>query len=113
MLSLVKAYNVLSATDLQNIWTDEEHQLLSYRKGGLIFLFNFNPCQSFSEYELPTDEMGEYKIAFNSDEKVFGGQGRIASDYIYHTEKLRNKESKTGVIIYSPSRTVLVLKKVR
>ena len=57
--------------------------------------------------------MGEYKIVFNSDEKIFGGQGRIARDYIYHTKTLKHKENKTGVIIYSPSRTVLVLKKVR
>jgi len=113
MLNLVKTYNVLSACDLQNLWTDEEHKLLAFRKGGLIFLFNFNHCESFSEYELPTDEMGEYKIVFDSDEKIFGGQGRIARDYTYHTKALKGKENKTGVIIYSPSRTVLVLNKVR
>lgn len=111
MLTLVKTYNVLGSSDLQNLWTDEEHKLLAFRKGGLVFLFNFNPCESFSEYELPTDEKGEYKIVFNSDEKKFGGQGRIAKDYIYHTETLKQKVGKTGIIIYSPSRTVLVLKK--
>jgi len=111
MLNLMKTYNVLNACDLQNLWTDEQNKLLAYRKGGLIFLFNFNPGQSFSEYELPTSEMGEYKIVFDSDEKIFGGQGRIATDYIYHTEILKHKGNKTGVIIYSPSRTVLVLKK--
>ncbi|WP_253199424.1 alpha-amylase family glycosyl hydrolase [Clostridium tagluense] len=113
MLNLVKTYNVLSACDLQNLWTDEKYKLLAFRKGGLIFLFNFNHCKSFAEYELPTGEMGEYKIVFNSDEKIFGGQGRIARDYIYSAETLKHKENKTGVIIYSPSRTVLVLKKVR
>ena len=109
----MKTHNVLSSHDLQNLWTDEEHKLLAFRKGGLIFLFNFNHCKSFSEYELPTDEIGEYKIVFNSDEKTFGGQGRIPMDYTYHTQTLKHKENKTGVIIYSPSRTVLVLKKVR
>lgn len=113
MLNLVKTYNVLSTCDLQNLWTDEEHKLLAFRKGGLVFLFNFNTSVSFSKYELPTNEIGEYKIVFNSDEKIFGGQGRIASDYIYGTETLKHRENKTGVIIYSPSRTVLVLKKVR
>ncbi|MBZ9634921.1 alpha-amylase family glycosyl hydrolase [Clostridium sp. FP1] len=113
MLNLVKNYNVLSACDLQNLWTDEKHKLLAFRKAGLIFLFNFNHCESFAEYELPTGEMGEYKIVFNSDEKIFGGQGRIARDYSYGAETLKHKENKTGVIIYSPSRTVLVLKKAR
>lgn len=113
MLNLVKNYNVLGAFDLHNLWTDEQHKLLAFKKGGLIFLFNFNHCESFSEYELPTDETGEYKIVFNSDERYFGGQGRISTEYIYHSETLKHKENKTGVIIYSPSRTVLVLKKVK
>ena len=112
MLNLMKTYNVLSASDLQNLWTDEKQKLLAFKKGGLIFLFNFNHSDSFSEYELPTEEMGEFKIVFNSDEKIFGGQNRIARDYIYHTETLKHKENKTGIIIYSPSRTVLVLKKI-
>ncbi len=113
MLDFVKTYNILSASDLQNLWTDEKQKLLAFRKGGLIFLFNFNNSESFCQYELPTEKVGEYKIVFNSDEKIFGGQGRIASDYIYSTEILKHKENKTGVRIYSPSRTVLVLEKVR
>ncbi|MGH4137968.1 alpha-amylase family glycosyl hydrolase [Clostridium sp.] len=111
MLTLVKTYDVLGSSDLQNLWTDEQHKLLAFRKGGLVFLFNFNPVESFSEYELPTDEIGNYKIVFNSDEKTFGGQGRIAKDYIYHTDKLSQRDCKTGIVIYSPSRTALVLKK--
>ena len=113
MLVLLKTYNVLSATDLQNLWTDEKQNMIAFRKGELVFLFNFNPAASFSEYELPTGEMGKYKIIFNSDEKIFGGQHRIATDYIYSAKTLLNKGDKPGIIVYSPSRTVLVLKKVR
>jgi len=112
MLILLKTYNVLMAKDLENLWIDEGQKLLAFKKGGLIFLFNFNPSVSFSEYELPTGDIGEYKIVFDSDEKIFGGQSRIATDFIYHTKTLQHKENKTGVIIYSPSRTVLVLRKV-
>ena len=75
----------------------------------MIFLFNFNPSESFVEYELPTGEVGDYKIIFNSDEEIFGGQSRIKTDYIYQTKTLQHKENKTGIVIYSPSRTVLVL----
>lgn len=112
MLILVKTYNVLNSSDLQNLWIDEERNLLAFRKGGLVFLFNFNPTTSFSQYELPTGEIGEYKVIFNSDEKIFGGQSRITTDYIYHTKTLQQKKNKIGVTIYSPSRTVIVLEKV-
>jgi 1,4-alpha-glucan branching enzyme len=112
MLSLMKSYNVLSSTDLQNLWTDEENKLLAFKKGGLVFLFNFNPYDSFLEYELPTGEMGKYTVVFNSDELMFGGLNRIGTDYIYNSKRLSGKGNKAGIIIYSPSRTVLVLKKV-
>ena len=112
MLNLMKSYNVLSATDLQNLWTDEENKLLAFKKGGLIFLFNFNPNISFPEYELPTNEMGKFEVVFNSDEPMFGGLNRIQTDYIYNSKMLSQKENKVGITIYSPSRTVLVLKKV-
>ena len=94
-------------------WIDEEHKLLAFKKNGLVFLFNFNPSESFHEYELPTDEAGEYTIVFNSDEKIFGGQSRIRTDYTYQTKTLQHKENKTGIIIYSPSRTVLVLTMIK
>lgn len=109
MLNFIKTYNVLSASDLQSLWIDEDHKLLAFRKNGLVFLFNFNPSESFVEYELPTGEVGDYKIIFNSDEEIFGGQSRIKTDYIYQTKTLQHKENKTGIVIYSPSRTVLVL----
>ena len=113
MLTFIKTYNILSAGDLQSLWIDEEHKLLAFKKNGLVFLFNFNPSESFHEYELPTDEAGEYTIVFNSDEKIFGGQSRIRTDYTYQTKTLQHKENKTGIIIYSPSRTVLVLTMIK
>ena len=112
MLVLLKTYNVLMSYDLQSLWTDEEQQLLAFRKGGLVFLFNFNPAVSFAKYELPTNEMGKYKVVFNSDEDMFGGQSRISQDYIYDAKILTHKVNKVGVIINTPSRTVLVLKKI-
>ncbi|MGK0468046.1 alpha-amylase family glycosyl hydrolase [Clostridium sp.] len=111
-LTFFKSHNILGASDLMNLWSDEDLNLLAFRKSGLIFLFNFNPTKSFEEYELPTAEIGKYKVIFNSDQKIFGGYDRISSNYIYDTKILHGKDNKIGITIYSPSRTVLVLKKL-
>ena len=111
-LTFFKSHNILGANDLMNLWSDEDLKLLAFRKGSLIFLFNFNPTKSFEEYDLPTVETGRYKVIFNSDQKIFGGYDRISSNYIYDTKILKGKDNKTGITIYSPSRTVLVLKKL-
>jgi len=109
MIDFLKAYKVLQAEDLKNLWIDEEENLLAYKKDGLIFLFNFNPTKSISDFALPVEDSGKYRVVFNSDEKLFGGVGRIDTDYIYQTRILSERENKVGFTIYSPSRTVLVL----
>ncbi|MDR3540025.1 MAG: alpha-amylase family glycosyl hydrolase [Desulfosporosinus sp.] len=111
-IAFLKAYNLMLAEDLVNLWIDEEDKTLAYRKGGLIFLFNFNPTKSFPDFALPVEKQGEYQVVFNSDEKTFAGQGRIAIDYIYRTKILPERENKLGFTIYIPSRTALVLRKL-
>ena len=111
-IAFLKAYKLMLADDLLNLWTDEENKILAYQKSGLIFLFNFNPTISFPDFALPVEEPGEYQVVFNSDEITFSGQGRIAKDYIYHTKILLERENKLGFSIYTPCRTVLVLKKL-
>ena len=112
MIVFLKAYKILLANDLRNLWIDEKENLLAYKKGDLIFLFNFNPIKSFSNFALPVQEPGEYQVVFNSDEINFGGYGRIAKNYIYQTKILSERKNKLGFTIYAPSRTALVLKKL-
>lgn len=112
MLAFVKKYNILEAKDLQNLWIDGNNKVLIYRKAGLIFLFNFNPTKSFEGYEVPTGQLGKYQVIFDSDESIFGGPERISKDVIYESKALEIKRGCIGVNIYSPSRTVLVLKMI-
>jgi 1,4-alpha-glucan branching enzyme len=112
MLTFVKTYNVLGALDLHSLWIDNNENIIVFRKGGLIFLFNFHPTNSFPEYGIPTHEAGEYQVVFNSDRDIFGGFSRIPQDIIYKTRKLPDKGNSDGVVLYSPSRTVLVIKKI-
>ncbi|MDP4177002.1 MAG: alpha-amylase family glycosyl hydrolase [Bacillota bacterium] len=112
MIAFAKYFNLLQANDLHNLWIDEDNKILVFRKAGLIFMFNFNPTKSFDRYEVPTGESGKYKVDFSSDEKIFGGYDRIDKNIVYETSQLAQKKGNVGVIIYSPSRSALVLKKV-
>ena len=112
MLKLVNDNNVLSAKDLENLWVEEHDKLIAYKKGNLVFLFNFNPTRSFESFEFPTSEAGSYKVIFSSDQSQFGGEDRVSQEIVYNTLNLENRANKTGIKIYSPNRTVLVLKKI-
>ena len=130
MLDFAKEYRILEADDLLNLWIDAQDKVIAYRKAGLIFLFNFNPQRSIEHYELPvpeedaeTEKSGTgnpgkenpgadtYRVVFDSDTGRFGGRDRISQSTVYEVKELREKRGKRGIYIYTPSRTVLVLRK--
>ena len=115
MLRFVKEYGVLAAGDEANLWIDERRKLLAYRKAGIVFLFNFSSSESVEGFELPLPSgtpFGErYRVAFDSDRREFGGQGRISGGVAYEAYRLRRGDGSCGVSVYSPARTLLALTK--
>ena len=112
MLAFIKKAEILRANPPHNLWIDEENKTIAFKKNEYVFLLNFNPSKSVEGYPIPTDIQGEYRVIFDSDEKDFGGQERISKNTIYKTRKLPTRMNRDGVVIYSPSRTALVLELV-
>ncbi|MGI6168128.1 MAG: alpha-amylase family glycosyl hydrolase [Christensenellales bacterium] len=110
MLSFIQDTNILSSTDLLNLWVDQEKKALAFRKGGVVFLFNFHPNQSYEGFTLPVPEHGKYRVCFDTDTAEFGGHSRIDPTIIYQTRS--TKSGFPTLPIYSPSRTALVLKRI-
>lgn len=89
-----------------------EFKLLSFKRNGYYYLYNFHPTRSYEGLAIPVDEAGKYKVVFNSDESNYGGLDRISDEYIYETVDAPYSEFEYTLNIYSPSRTMLVLKKI-
>lgn len=92
---------------------NEADQVLAFTRGDFLFIFNFNPGQSFRDYGLivPT---GKYQLLLNTDSPDFGGFGNIREDQIFFTKNLSGISEKTGMLyVYLPSRTALVLQRSR
>jgi 1,4-alpha-glucan branching enzyme len=112
MMRLAAEYGLL---DTQGTWLLLEHQdnqLIGFERANLIFLFNFNPTRSFSDY--PVDlPLGEYHLILDSDAVEFGGHGRIQPGQVYFTrpESLPDGNVQHLATIYLPTRTALVLRR--
>lgn len=111
MIEFVKEYHQLGKTTYR-LWLDNDRKIIAFRNGDLVYLFNFHPTDSYESFHLPIHDIGEFKVLMDSDEFRFGGFGRISHDYTYTTEKLPGTDYD-GIKIYIPSRTALVLKKVK
>lgn len=89
-----------------------EFKLLMFKRGDLYFIYNFHPTRSYESLSIPIEEKGDFKVIFNSDDARFGGLDRISSDYVYESKDVIGTELDYNINIYSPSRTMMVLKKI-
>lgn len=89
-----------------------EFKLLVFERKGLYFIYNFHPTRSYEGLAIPLFSKGNYKVIFNSDDSKYGGLDRISTDYIYSAEELIGADYDFNINIYSPSRTMMVLKKL-
>ena len=94
---------------------DEEKKILIFKRINCIFAFNFNPCQSFSDYGFSAPA-GKYKVILDSDEAEFDGFSRIRNgeEHLTMPEKSPNGSRKydSTLYLYLPSRCAVVLKKI-
>ena len=47
--------------------------MIVYERAGLLFIFNFHPTKSFTDYRVGINVAGEYTIILSSDDKEYGG----------------------------------------
>jgi 1,4-alpha-glucan branching enzyme len=113
MLRVIKSERNFNRTKIVEIWHNDGDQILAYMRGDLVFVFNFSPTRSFTDYGflVPT---GSYDVVLNTDAKEFGGNG-FADDSITHFtnfDPLYVKDHKEWLKLYIPARSAVVLKKV-
>jgi 1,4-alpha-glucan branching enzyme len=59
---------------------NEVDKVVVYERAGLLFVFNFHPTKSFTDYRVGVEDAGEYGIVLSSDDGKFGGFNNIALD---------------------------------
>jgi 1,4-alpha-glucan branching enzyme len=112
MLDLIKNSNCFDDLFPSLLHSNENDQILAYRRKDWFFVFNFNPTRSFTNYKIAFDS-GKYKILLSTDDAEFGGQTRIDKGLVYYTTYEGQLTTlKTNYIsLYLPARTAIVLKK--
>ena len=110
---MIKSEPRFISTQVAEIWHSDADQILAFRRGGLVFVFNFSPSHSFTDYGLlvPT---GAYEVVLNTDSKDFGGNG-LNDDSITHFtnyDPVYVADHKEWLKLYIPARSAMVLKKL-
>ena len=94
--------------EISHLTVHQSDHIVSFMHGEFLFVINFSPDKSHSDYEAPA-EAGSYKLALSSDDKNFGGQERIDHNSRFFTSPADNNHN---LKVYLPARTGIILQKV-
>ncbi|MDR2682332.1 MAG: alpha amylase C-terminal domain-containing protein [Dysgonamonadaceae bacterium] len=112
MIHLIGSIPDFQATPIHKIWDSDGDQVLAFRREDYIFIFNFNPVQSFTGYGFLAPP-GKYRVVLNTDSPAFGGFG-LTDDSVEHLtvpDPLYAKDNKAWLRLYLPARTGVVVKR--
>ena len=113
MIHLIGSIKNFQQIPIQKVWDNDKDQILAFRRDDYIFVFNFNPAKSFTDYGFLVPP-GKYDIILNSDDPGYGGFG-LVDDAVEHFtiyDPLYESENKGWLKLYIPARTAIVLKKM-
>ena len=88
---------------------NEKDKVIVFERAGLLFIFNFHPTRSYSDYRVGVDVAGKYHVALNTDNQKYGGQGRVKEPGAYFSTDFEWNNRANFLQVYIPCRTALVL----
>ena len=110
MIHLIGSTRGFQRTKVQEVWHNDGDQVLAFTRGDLLFVFNFSPNRSFTDYGFLVKE-GSYRVVLNTDSSAFGGND-LTDDSVEHftmSDKLYARQHKGWLQLYIPARTAMVL----
>lgn len=111
MIHLIRSVPDFQSTQLVKIWDKDDDNILAYMRDDLLFVFNFHPQKSYSDYGILVPQ-GKYQIILDTDDKAFGGFG-LNDDSIHHFtqyDPLYAPGNKGWLKLYLPARTAFVMR---
>jgi 1,4-alpha-glucan branching enzyme len=84
-----------------------DDKVIIFQRGELLFAFNFHWSRSFVDYRFEAPE-GAYRMILTSDADIFGGHHRLSTDQ-RHTSTIDPASGASGLSLYLPNRTAVVL----
>lgn len=113
MISLAKRFGLLESPDPNLMHEHSEDKVMVFKRGDLIFVFNFHPTRSHVDYcfEAPP---GKYRMIFDTDAPEYGGHQRLTPDQYHVTlHDTSLTQDRHLLSVYLPNRVALVLQPMK
>jgi 1,4-alpha-glucan branching enzyme len=106
---LAVRFNLLQDPLIEQLALHEDTKQLVYRRGPLLFVFNFHPVESYTGLRIPVPDAADYHIVLDSDDRRFEGFGRVDPHVTYLRQDVPMYGREQSIQLYIPSRSAQVL----
>lgn len=86
----------------------EGDKVIVFERAGLLWIFNFHPSQSYTDYRVGVEQVGTYRIVIDTDDSEFGGFDRNVKGTRFFTTDMEWNGRKNYTQVYIPARTAVV-----
>ena len=112
MIELARKYNLVSSAPPRHLMEHVADHVIAFERAGLVFVFNFDPNRSFTDYQIPVPA-GHYKQVLDSDSSQFGGFARLAFDQVHVSGRGFHQDmNRSFISLYLPNRSAQVFEPV-
>ncbi len=109
MLQLDEQFNLLNDQFIEQLAMHADTRQMVFRRGRLVFAFNFHPTESYTDLRIPVPDARDYRVALDTDRAEFGGFGRLAREVTYWKQPVPMYGRDQSIQIYLPNRSAQVL----
>jgi 1,4-alpha-glucan branching enzyme len=102
-------FGLLTDPLIEQLALHEDTRQLVYRRGPLVFAFNFHPTESYTDLRIPVPDAANYWVALNTDDQLFEGHGRVQEGVVYPVQTVPMYGRAQSLQIYLPARSAQVL----
>ncbi|MCK4658040.1 MAG: alpha amylase C-terminal domain-containing protein [Phycisphaerae bacterium] len=109
MQGLDRQYRILPDPFIEALHMDDQQKIFICRRGPIVFVLNFHPHESYTDYRFGVPDPTDYQVVLDTDRQEFGGFNRISQGQVYPMQKQPCYERRQSIQIYVPARTAQVL----
>ena len=107
MIHACKKYDVLGEGGARLRLLRQDQHLLAFERGGLVFVFNFDPVHAHMDITVPVSAGRDHEVVFTTDDGCYGGFDNIAhTRYSAFIPGMSSPALRLGL----PPRTAMVLR---
>ncbi len=106
MLEVARTYSIPNGQKQFLLHLEENTRVIAFLRANLLFIFNFHPEVSYTDYWIPAAP-GKYKICLDTDDSKFGGLDRQDRSYVHQC--ITDNIDRHFLSLYLPARTAIVL----